>query len=37
MSNLKAQNQLRLEIVRLRNEIYNKLSLFGRSENFVFI
>ena len=37
MSNLKAQNQLRLEIVRLRNEIYNKLSLFGRSENFVFL
>ncbi|WP_077369755.1 hypothetical protein [Anaerosalibacter sp. Marseille-P3206] len=37
MSNPKAQNQLRLEIVRLRNEIYNKLSFFGRSENFIFL
>lgn len=37
MSNPKAQNIVRLEIVRLRNEIYNKLRSFGRSENFVFL
>lgn len=37
MSNPKAANLIRLEIVRLRAQIYSNLSRFGRSENFVFL
>lgn len=37
MDNIKAVNSIRLEIVKLRTQIYNNLSYFGRSENFVFL
>ncbi len=37
MNNPKAVNIIRLEIVRLRAEIYNNLGRFGRSENFIFL
>lgn len=37
MSNPKAADLIRLEIVRLRTQIYGNLSHFGRSENFVFL
>lgn len=37
MDNPKAVNLIRLEIVKLRTQIYNNLGSFGRAENFVFL
>lgn len=37
MSNSRSADTIRLQTIELRNQIYSKLGVFGRSENFVFL